>query len=62
MSTDKTNPKYKNNPKLHLRDLYTFRDRLYGKILGEQSDEWRGELQFLIERTNKKITEIRYRL
>lgn len=56
------NTKYEKNPKLHLKDLYKFKSRLKYKILGEEDNEWRGELEFILSRTEKKIEEVRSKL
>lgn len=53
------NAKYEKNPKLHLKDLYNFRNRLKYKILGEEDNEWRSELQFILERTDLKIKQVK---
>lgn len=42
-----------------LRELYKFRDRVKREILGEDDKEYRSELEFLLERTNLKIREVR---
>lgn len=56
------NTKYEKNPKLHLKDLYKFKSRLKYKILGEEDNEWRGELEFVLSRTEKKIKEVHSKL
>jgi hypothetical protein len=56
------NTKYEKNPKLHLKDLYKFKSRLKYKILGEKDNEWRGELEFILSRTENKIEEVRSKL
>jgi hypothetical protein len=53
------NAKYEKNPKLHLKDLYKFRSRLKYKILGEEDNEWRSELEFILERTDLKIKQVK---
>lgn len=58
MKQDKTNPKYIKNPAGHLQALYAFRDRLEVRVLGEEDVEWRGELEFVLDRTKDKIREI----
>ena len=62
MSEDKTNPKYLNNPKGHLQALIAFRDRVQERMLGEEDKEWRGELQFVLDRTLVKIREVKRKL
>lgn len=62
MKEDKTNPKYLRDPKLHMRDLLRFRDRISEEILGEDDAEYRGYLEFVRERTNQKIREIRTKM
>lgn len=59
MSEDKTNPKYLNNPAGHLQALYSFKDRVETKILGEEDPEWRNELEWVLSRTRDKIREVR---
>ena len=54
--------KYENNPELRLAHLYKFRDRVNEKILGEQNQEWRSELEFLLERTEVTIREVQEEL
>lgn len=58
MTTDKTNPKYLANPKLHYVELLKFRDLVKFRILGEQEKQHRGELEFLLSRTERKIKEV----
>ena len=52
------NTKYEKNPKLHLKDLYKFKNSLKYKILGEEDNEWRSELEFVLSRTEQKIQEV----
>lgn len=56
------NAKYEKNPKLHLKDLYKFQSKLKYKILGEEDPEWRGELEFVLSRTQLKIKEIKQKI
>jgi hypothetical protein len=52
--------KYEDNPKLRLKHLMAFRERLMNHhILGEQDYEYRKELEFVLERCNETITEVR---
>lgn len=55
---DKTSRKYLSNPVGHLMALRAFREKLQGKILGEEDAEWRTELEFVLSRTLDKIREI----
>lgn len=63
MDKTKINPKYLSNPRLHLRELREFRERLMAKhILGEADPEWRQELEFILERCNETIKEVQEKI
>ena len=47
------------DPKWHLEVLYHFKEIVQVRILGQEDPEWRAELEFLLERTNQKINEVR---
>lgn len=53
---------YAKNPKLHLQELYAFRHRVKNMILGEEDNEWRRQLEFVIERTDEKINEVKFKV
>lgn len=42
-----------------LKELYKFRDRLKREILGQEDKEYRSELEFVLERTDLKIREVK---
>jgi type II secretory pathway predicted ATPase ExeA len=56
------NPKYLKDPRLHLRHLKKFRQRVTWEILGQDDQEYRSELQFLLERTDETINEVKEKI
>lgn len=48
----------KKDPERHREVLYYFKDEVKQMVLGEEDQEWRAELEFVVERTNLKIKEL----
>lgn len=55
------NPKYIDNTRLWLRDLYKHRAYVKEMILGEEG-EWRQQLEFILRRTDEAIEEVSAKL